>query len=102
MTALSHTRRILGLSMIAVGLFAQPRPVAAQENTAPADLPQVQNAQVRSQPATGSLEATIAEISGHSDNPLWMAYQVDALPGHHSACCDNYSDGDHFCGVCRL
>jgi hypothetical protein len=105
MSAIFYVRRILGLSMIVVGLFSlfvQPRPAAAQGKASPTDLPQVQNAQVRSQAVSANLETTIAGITAGADKPLWMAYQVDAIPGHHSACCDNYSDGERLCGVCRL
>src|SRR5262249_16783148 len=51
---------------------------------------------------TGSLSATLEEIARRSEAPTWVAYSVEGLPGQHSACCGNYSDGDRLCGKCRL
>ena len=102
-------RRILGLIMILVGLFAlavQPRRAAAQDapqnSVRSADLPSVENAKVQTQALSTNLEGAVSEIAGRSVKPLWIAYTVDTLPGDHSACCGTYSDGDHRCGRCRL
>src|SRR5262249_7864867 len=92
-----NARKILGLMMIAFGLFAllvHPGWAAAQNTAASPDLPQVENAKVQTQGVSGSLETTIAEISGRSEKPIWIAYGVDAIPGRHSACCGNYTDDD--------
>jgi len=105
MTAPVNARRILGLMMIAFGLFAllaHPRRAAAQNTPSTPDLPQLENAKVQTQAVSGSLEATIAEISRRSEKPMWIAYGVDAMPGRHSACCGNYTDDDGRCGRCRL
>src|SRR5262249_48528051 len=100
-------RRILGLAMILMGLFvllAQSRAARAQSKPAPsaAEPPQVENAKLQTQAISGSLRATMEEIARRSESPEWIAYAVEGLPGQHSACCGNFSDGDHLCGKCRL
>src|SRR5206468_7869929 len=61
-----------------------------------------ENAKMQTQAVPASLSATIEEIARRSEAPVWVAYGVKRLPGQHSACCGNYSDGDHLCGNCRL
>src|SRR5262249_50815511 len=100
-------RRILGFAMVAMGLFAlaaQPPRVKAQDKpiAAVGETPQVENAKMQTQSVSGNLDATIAEIARRSEAPVWVAYGVEGLPGQHSACCGNYSDGDRRCGKCRL
>jgi HEAT repeat protein len=119
----AHARKTLGLAMIAVGLFALSPPsrraldvfasasilpafpgtvAAAQNPAAPGDLPLVQNAKIETRAVSGNLESAIQEVAGRSQQPVWMAYAVNAVPGRRSACCGNYSDDDRLCGVCRL
>ena len=100
-------RRILGLAMVSMGLFAlaaQPPRAKAQDKPAAAavEAPQVENAKLQTQAVSGNLAVTIEEIARRSEAPVWVAYGVEGLPGQHSACCGNYSDGDHLCGKCRL
>jgi hypothetical protein len=102
---LAHARKLLGLWMLLVGLLVlaiQSRAASSQTPASSVDAPNVQNAKVETRAVSGNLAATLTEIASRSDKPLWVAYSVDATPGHHSACCGNYSDGDRFCGVCRL
>src|SRR5262249_37478828 len=60
------------------------------------------NAKLQTQAISGGLRATVEEIARRSEAPAWVAYAVEGLPGQHSACCGNFSDGDHLCGKCRL
>jgi len=102
---LAQARKLVGLLMVVVGLLAlaiQSRAASSQTPASSADSPNVQNAKVETRAVSVNLAATLTEIASRSDKPLWVAYAVDATPGHHSVCCGNYSDGDRFCGVCRL
>jgi hypothetical protein len=107
MATFMFSRRILGLAMVAMGLFAlaaHPPRVKAQDKpvAAAAEAPQVENAKMQTQAVAAGLQDTIAEIARRSDAPVWVAYGVEGLPGQHSACCGNYSDSDRLCGKCRL
>jgi HEAT repeat protein len=101
------SRRILGLAMVAMGLFAlaaQPLRVKAQNKPVvrAVEAPQVENAKMQTQAVSASLSATIDDIARRAEAPVWVAYGVEGLAGRHSACCGNYSDGDRFCSKCRL
>lgn len=83
------TAAVLGLSVLA----------NAQKQT-----PKVVNAQFHTQPADGGLSATVRQLQ-HSDGPLWLGYEVAAVPGSHSSMCSGDTDSSlnsGCCGVYRL
>ena len=72
--------------------------VAAQQQ------PKVINAQFHTESAGAGLSATVNTLE-HSNGPLWLGYEVAAVPGSHLAACsgDTRSDAqDGCCGVYRL
>jgi HEAT repeat protein len=80
---------ILGASMLAM----------AQQQT-----PKVVNAQFHTEPAGAGLSATVNRFQ-HSDGPLWLGYEVAAVPGSHFSMCSGDSGSsmdDGCCGVYRL
>ena len=80
---------VLGVSMLAM----------AQQQT-----PKVINAQLHIEPAGAGLSATVNRFQ-HSNGPLWLGYEVAAVPGSHFSTCsgDSKSSVDNgCCGVYRL
>ncbi len=73
--------------------------VAAAQQT-----PKVMNAQFHTEQAGGSLSATVGRFQ-HENGPLWLGYEVDAVPGSHYSACSSYTQSsmdDGCCGVYRL
>ena len=80
---------VLGVSMLAM----------AQQQT-----PKVINAQFHIEPAGAGLSATVNRFQ-HSNGPLWLGYEVAAVPGSHFSMCsgDSKSSVDNgCCGVYQL
>jgi HEAT repeats len=71
---------------------------------AKADQSQFVNAKIETQDASQGLDAALQRIAADSQQPLWLAYQVDAVAGKHSSsCCDYRGDEhSHYCGICNL
>lgn len=66
--------------------------------------PKVINAQFHTESVGAGLAAT-AERLQHANGPLWMGYEVAAVPGTHFSVCSGASDSaedDGCCGVYRL
>jgi hypothetical protein len=66
--------------------------------------PKVINAQFHSEPAGTGLSATVDRFR-HSNGPLWLGYQVPAVPGSRFTMCSGDNGGsmdDGCCGVYRL
>ncbi len=79
---------VLGVSMLAVA--QQP--------------PKVVNAQFHTEPAGAGLSATVTRFQ-HENGPLWLGYQVPAVPQSRFSVCSGDGDGsmdDGCCGVYRL
>jgi hypothetical protein len=76
------------------------RAARAQEQTAD-DAPRLVNAARETQAVSGSLGATVQAIAERSEKAEWLGYGVQQVAGEHSACCENYGDGE-LCGTCRL
>ncbi len=79
---------VLGVSMLAMA--QQP--------------PKVVNAQFHTEPSGPGLSATVNRFQ-HSHGPLWLGYEVAAVPGSHFSVCSGDSEGsmdDGCCGVYRL
>ncbi|HVH85335.1 MAG TPA: HEAT repeat domain-containing protein [Terriglobales bacterium] len=80
---------ILGVSMLAIA--QQP--------------PKVVNAQFRTEAVTAGLAATVDRFE-HSPGPLWLGYQVAAVPGSRFSACSGGEAGwnadDGCCGVDQL
>ena len=80
---------VLGVSMLAM----------AQQQT-----PKVVNAQFHTEPAGAGLSATVNRFQ-HSNGPLWLGYEVAAVPGSRFSMCSGDSGSsvdDGCCGVYRL
>ena len=112
----SKGRKILGLAMIAVGLFctisqftsgrslrvdrAQGLAYAATVQTG-GEMPRVESAQAETRAVAGSLDATFRGLLAQAEKPEWVGYSVDDISGDRSMCCSNWNDGAG-CGTCRL
>jgi len=114
--ALSKTRRIFGLAMMASGIFCTISQFTngrglrasfsqglayAATGQATDDMPQVQSAQAETRAVRGTLEATFRGILTQAEKPEWVGYSVDEIAGDRSMCCGNWNDGAG-CGTCRL
>ncbi len=106
--------KILGLAMIVAGLClavaqlsSDTRSAHASEQAATAaaqtliEMPHLENAKAETRAVSGGLEATLGEVFAQADQPEWVGYGVQGLPGKHNACCGNYGD-DENCGTCQL
>ena len=60
--------------------FAVPA-VFAQNN--------IQNAKLQTDADGGNLTATVKNLLSPGETPVWIAYEVDAVPGRRSSCCWN-------------
>lgn len=71
----------------------------------PAQQPKVSEAQFRVEPVGQTLASTIDRVR-HSNDRLWLGYEVRALPGLHLSSCSDWSDSsqseDACCGEYRL
>jgi HEAT repeat protein len=79
---------VLGVSMLAM----------AQQQ------PKVVNAQFNTEPSGAGLSATVNRFQ-HSTGPLWLGYEVAAVPGTHFSMCSGDTESsmdDGCCGVYRL
>ena len=65
--------------------------------------PKVINAQFHTESASAGLAATANKLL-HSNGPLWLGYEVAAVPGSHFSLCsdDSESSDNGCCGVYRL
>ncbi len=70
-----------------------------------AQQPRVSDAQFKTEPAEQNLAATVDRVR-HSNDQLWLGYEVPALPGTHLSTCSDWSDSsqsdDGCCGEYRL
>jgi len=70
-----------------------------------AQQPKVSEMQLKVEPVSQNLAATVDRLRQASD-PLWIGYEVPALPGSHLPACSNWSDSsqaeDGCCGEYRL
>ena len=79
---------VLGVSMLAM----------AQQQ------PKVVNAKFNTEPSGAGLSATVNRFQ-HSNGPLWLGYEVAAVPGTHFSMCSGDTESsmdDGCCGVYRL
>ncbi len=71
----------------------------------PAQQPKVSDTQFRVEAVSQNLASTIDRVR-HSNDQLWLGYEVPALPGLHLSACSNWSDSsqddDGCCGEYRL
>jgi HEAT repeat protein len=70
----------------------------------PQQAPKVVNAQFHSEPAGAGLSATVDRFQ-HSNSPLWIGYEVPALPGTHFSVCTGDTQSwseDGCCGEYQL
>lgn len=66
--------------------------------------PKVLNAQFHTEPVGSGLSATVGRFQ-HSGGPLWLGYEVRAVPGTHFRTCPSETDSameGECCGVYRL
>jgi HEAT repeat protein len=71
---------------------------------AKADQSEFVNAKLETRAISQRFEATLAQIAAESQQPVWVAYEVQSIGPDHSVCCGNYQrDGhDGYCGTCNL
>ena len=69
-----------------------------------ADQSQFINAKAETRAINQNLSVTLNQIAAESLQPVWIAYEVDSVPGNYSVCCGNYRGDDQqgYCGVCEL
>jgi hypothetical protein len=71
----------------------------------PAQQPKVSDTQFKSEPVEQSFAATVDRVR-HSNDQLWLGYEVPAVPGLHLTTCSDGSDSslsdDDCCGEYRL
>ena len=113
---LSIGRRILGLAMMLMGIFGAVAQLAkgytlrtdfvesvayARTPQVGAEMPRIESARAETRAVTGTLEATFHNLLAQAENPEWVGYSVDAIPGDRNVCCGNWNEGEG-CGTCRL
>lgn len=71
----------------------------------PAQQPKVSDTQLKTEPVEQNLAATVDRMR-HSNDQLWLGYEVPALPGLHLSNCSDWSDSspaeDGCCGEISL
>lgn len=73
-------------------------------STAQADQSQFVNATLETRAVAQNLETSVNQIAAGTEQPLWLAYGVEAVAGNHSVCCGNDHGYNHNgdCGTCNL
>lgn len=67
-----------------------------------AQQPKVINAQFRTEPVGARLAEAVGQLQ-HSKGPLWLGYEVSAIPGSHFSVCSGDTQSENgCCGVYRL
>jgi hypothetical protein len=69
-----------------------------------ADQSQFVNAKVETRSVSQNIQSTVAQIAAESAQPVWIAYEVPAIPNEGTSCCGQiYHDGHtDYCGTCNL
>jgi HEAT repeat protein len=69
-----------------------------------ADQSQFVNARIETRTVSQRLAAAVSQIAAESQQPLWIAYEVEGLSGGHSSCCVEHQSETNrgACGVCNL
>jgi hypothetical protein len=71
----------------------------------PAQQPKVSDTQFKAEPVEQNLSATVDRVR-HSNDQIWLGYEIPALPGTQLSTCSNWSDfsqtEDGCCGEFRL
>ncbi len=79
--------------------------ICASTFAVPAQQPKVSNTHFTNEAVGGALTAAVERFR-HSNEPLWLGYEVAALPQSHLSTCSNWSDtsqmDDGCCGEYRL
>ena len=63
--------------------------------------PKVINAQFHTEPAGAELSATVGRFQ-HASGPLWLGYEVAAIPGSHFSACANDTQSSMDGGCCGV
>ncbi len=63
--------------------------------------PKLLNAHLHTEDAVAGLSATVGRL-GRTDGPLWLGYEVAAVPQMHSSVCSGDSDGSLHDGCCGV
>lgn len=61
--------------------------------------PRVSNTQMNTEPASSGLSATVTRFQ-HSSQPIWIGYEVPALPRSHSSSCGDSNGASSDDGCC--
>jgi HEAT repeat protein len=80
---------------IATGILAIGMCCAAESAHAQGEAPQVVNTRLEVRGAGPNLAVAMKEMVDSADSPMWIGYGVDALPGEHGECCENYREGNN-------
>lgn len=73
---------------VASGFLCAPERTLGQEES-----PRVVNARLETRSARSNLAATMKEAVASAEGPMWIGYEVAAVPGEHGDCCGKYESG---------
>ena len=83
-----RSRNSLLILAISIAGLGDGTPAARAQSEAP----QVVNTRLDMRAVGPSLTATMNEIVTSADSPIWIGYEVAAVPGEHGDCCGNYGE----------
>lgn len=83
-------------SLIVTAVFGMSMLAMAQQQA-----PKVVNGKFQTESAGGGLPATIQRFE-HSNGPLWLGYEVAAVPGSHFSNCSGNSESEADNGCCGV
>jgi HEAT repeats len=79
--------------LVTAGLISSGFFFAAETAFGQGEAPQVVNAKLEARTAGANLSATMKEVVASPEGPMWIGYEVAAVPGEHGDCCGRYEGG---------
>jgi HEAT repeats len=79
--------------LFTAGLLTTGFICAAEAAYGQGEAPQVVNTKLEARTADANLSATMKEAVASADGPMWIGYEVAAVPGEHGDCCGRYAGG---------
>jgi HEAT repeat protein len=76
--------------LVTAGLLISGFFCATESSFGQGEAPRVVNAKLETRTAGANLSATMKEVVASADGPMWIGYEVAAVPGEHGDCCGRY------------
>jgi hypothetical protein len=79
--------------LVTAGLVASGFLCASGKTLGQEETPRSVNAKLEARSAGTNLSVTMKEVVASAEGPMWIGYEVAAVPGEHGDCCGKYDNG---------